>query len=80
MDIKVPPVQVNEGVSIQIKATGKKVPVLLNDKIVVEHTEPEKAPRPKGMEQRLIDKGTFALQAHDTKSKVYYKNIRVKGW
>jgi hypothetical protein len=26
----------------------------------------------------VLDKGTFALQAHDPKSTVRYKNIRVK--
>jgi len=26
----------------------------------------------------VIDKGTFALQAHDPKSTTYYKNIKVK--
>ena len=79
-DIKETPVKDNEWFTMHIKVKGKKVTVLLNDKIVVEYTEPENATRPKGMEQRLIDKGTFALQAHDPKSKVYYKNIRVKGW
>jgi hypothetical protein len=46
----------------------------------VDYTEPENAQRPKGMEQRLISSGTFALQAHDPKSKVYFKNIKVKAW
>ena len=27
---------------------------------------------------RALDKGTFALQAHDPKSKVFFRNIRVK--
>ena len=47
---------------------------------VVDYTEPEGVERPKGMEQRLISSGTFALQGHDPKSKVYFKNIKVKAW
>lgn len=28
--------------------------------------------------ERKLSRGTFALQAHDPKSVVYFKNIRVK--
>ena len=30
------------------------------------------------MAGRVLSSGTFALQGHDPKSKVYYKNILVK--
>ncbi len=79
-DVKETPVKDNEWFTMHIKVKGKLVTILLNDKIVVEYTEPENVQRPKGMEQRLIEKGTFALQAHDPKSKVYFKNIKVKAW
>lgn len=79
-DIRETPVKDNEWFTMHIKVKGKRITVLLNDKIVVDYTEPENVQRPKGMEQRLISSGTFALQAHDPKSKVYFKNIRVKGW
>ncbi len=57
---------------------GKNIKVFINDKKVVDYTEPENAQREKGMEQRLISNGTFALQGHDPKSKVLYKNIKVR--
>ena len=57
---------------------GKNIKVFINDKKVVDYTEPENAQREKGMEQRLISSGTFALQGHDPKSKVLYKNIKVR--
>jgi hypothetical protein len=61
-----------------IKVQGKNVTVKINDKVVVEYTEPENVTRDAGMAQRLISNGTFALQGHDPKSKVYFKNIMVK--
>jgi hypothetical protein len=62
----------------RIKVKGKHVSVFINDRQVVDYTEPEEVKRDKGMEGRLISSGTFALQGHDPKSKVFYKNIMVK--
>lgn len=57
---------------------GKHVTIKLNDKVVVDHQEPDgKEAFNKDFERRL-GSGTFALQAHDPDSTVYYKNIRVK--
>ena len=61
-----------------IKVQGKNVTVKINDQVVMEYTEPENVIRESGMSQRLISNGTFALQGHDPKSKVFYKNILVK--
>ena len=47
-------------------------------KTTAEYTEPENVTRPADMKGRLISKGTFALQGHDPKSRVHYKNIMVK--
>jgi type 1 glutamine amidotransferase len=55
---------------------GKHVVILVDGKKVVDWTEPA-TPDPK-LAARKIDHGTFALQGHDPKSTVYYKNIRVK--
>jgi hypothetical protein len=53
------------------------VTVAVNGKQVVDYTEPEgyRHPRYSG---RDIDHGTFALQAHDPGSVVYYRNIWVR--
>jgi hypothetical protein len=61
-----------------IKVEGKKVTIKVNDKTVVEYTEPAGVARGKGSEGRLISNGTFALQGHDPKSKVFYKDIMVR--
>lgn len=61
-----------------IKVEGKKVTIKLNDKTVVEYTEPDDVKRDAGNAQRLISSGTFALQGHDPNSIVHFKNIMVR--
>jgi len=56
---------------------GDKVTVKVNGRIVLEYTEPPGA-QPGRNYTRKLDQGTFALQAHDPKSVIRYKNIRVK--
>lgn len=77
-DIKEVYVKDKEWYTEYIKVEGKRVIIKINDKTVVDYTEPENPDRPKGMEQRLISSGTFALQAHDPNSVIYYRNIQVK--
>lgn len=64
--------------TLYIKVEGKKVTTKINDKTVVEYTEPDNTAGPKGHPGRVISSGTFALQAHDPKSVVWYKDIMVK--
>lgn len=56
---------------------GNKVTIRVNDKTVVEYTEPNDYQHPK-FAGRKIDHGTFALQAHDPQSTVYFREIWVK--
>ncbi len=77
-DVKEVYVKDNEWYTEEVIVQGKKITIKINDKIVVEYTEPENVTRPKGMEQRLLSSGTFALQGHDPNSKVYFKDIMVK--
>jgi hypothetical protein len=57
---------------------GNNITVFVNGKKVSDWTQPEGWEGPKGNPGRRIDSGTFALQAHDPGSTVYYTNIRVK--
>ena len=67
----------NEWYTETIICQGKKVTIKINDKVVVDYDEP--ADKKAGEDfTRKIDQGTFALQAHDPKSIVHFKNIRVK--
>ena len=61
-----------------IKVDGKHVVVKLNDKTVVDYTEPENYKPAEGQKGHFLSSGTFALQGHDPKSEVHFKNIMVK--
>ncbi|HXI52418.1 MAG TPA: DUF1080 domain-containing protein [Candidatus Saccharimonadales bacterium] len=56
---------------------GNRVTVKVDGKTVLEYNEPPGA-RAGADYTRKIEGGTFALQAHDPKSIIRYKNIRVK--
>lgn len=77
-DVKETFVKDNEWFILHIKVKDKKISVAINDKQVVNYTEPENPQRDEGMKERILSSGTFALQGHDPKSKVFYKNIFVK--
>ena len=77
-DVKEVFVKDNEWFTEYIKVEGKRVIIKLNDKIVVDYTEPAAVQREAGNEGRVISSGTFDLQGHDPNSKVYFKNIMVK--
>ena len=57
---------------------GKNITIKVNDKTLVEYTEPDSVMQEAGSMGRFLDSGTFALQAHDPDSRVYYRNIMVK--
>ena len=61
-----------------IKVQGKNIVIKINDKTVVDFNEPENLPHSGADSLRRISHGTFALQGHDPKSKVYFKNLLVK--
>ncbi|HEY6977234.1 MAG TPA: DUF1080 domain-containing protein [Chitinophagaceae bacterium] len=77
-DVKEVIVKDNEWFTEYIMVQGKRVIIKINDKTVVDYTEPENVQRSKGDEGRVLSSGTFALQGHDPNSKVYFKNIMVK--
>lgn len=68
----------NEWFELYIKVEGKHVITKINGQTITDWTEPDGAVAPEGHPARLISSGTFALQAHDPKSVVYYKDIMVK--
>jgi hypothetical protein len=61
-----------------VKVDGKHIIVKLDDKVVADYTEPDNKPAFSEQFERRLGNGTFALQAHDPNSTVYYKNVRVK--
>jgi hypothetical protein len=75
--IGVTPAQDKKWWTQHIIVKGNKVVVKIDDKTVLEYNEPAGTQPGKDFTRKL-DEGTFALQAHDPKSVVRYKNIRVK--
>ena len=77
-DVKEVYVKDDEWFTEYIKVNGKQVTIKINDKTVVEYTEPDAVNRPAGQDKRMLSSGTFALQGHDPNSIVYFKNIMVR--
>lgn len=75
-DVKENLVKDNEWYNYAITVEGKHIVVKVNDKIAVDYTEPDTLPEGRG--ERHFSSGTFALQGHDPKSVVYFKDIEVK--
>ncbi len=69
-DVKEAPAKDNEWFTQLIIVNGNKITVKVNDKVINEYTVPAEGGK--------LSSGTFALQGHDPKSKVYYKDIMVK--
>jgi hypothetical protein len=61
----------------EIIVKDNTVTVLIDGKTVVQYVEPDGA-QPGKKYTRKLNEGTFALQGHDPKSTIRYKNIRVK--
>jgi hypothetical protein len=61
-----------------VKVDGKHVIIKLNDKVVVDYTEPKDFQPAPGQTDHFLSTGTFALQGHDPNSEVHFKNILVK--
>jgi len=78
VNVSNPPAKDNEWWTQHIIVKGKHIQIKINDKTVVDYTEPENKKAISNQFERRLASGTFALQGHDPKSKVYFRNIRVK--
>ena len=72
------PVKDGEWYDYDIIVDGSHIVVKINGEVTADWTEPEDWQPPKGMAGRMLSPGTFAIQAHDPKSVVHYKDLRVK--
>jgi hypothetical protein len=76
-NLGITPAQDNKWWTQHIIVMGNKVTVKIDGKTVIEYNEPP-GTEPGKEFARKLDEGTFALQAHDPKSVVRFKNVRVK--
>jgi hypothetical protein len=79
-DVAESPARDNEWCHVHIVVCGKQVVIKVDGKTVVDWTEPLGfvLRDPPWYSERKLSSGTFALQAHDPDSTVYFKNIRAK--
>jgi len=78
VDIPNPGLKDNEWYKTSIRVEGRHIIIKINDKITVDYTEPEGKPAFSAEFERRLGDGTFALQAHDPDSKVYFRNLKVR--
>ena len=71
------PAKDNQWWTQTVIVNGRHIIIKVNDEVVVNYTEPKNV---KGGSKggRKLSQGSFALQAHDPGSAVYFRNIRVK--
>ncbi len=77
-DVKDPPSKDNEWFDYYIKVYGKRVIIKVNGEPLVDYNQPENPEHAKDFPGRLINEGTFCLQAHDPGSTAYFKDIYVR--
>lgn len=75
-DVKETFVKDDEWYTEQITVKGKQVTIRINDKVINDYTEPDSVAR--STSGKKLSAGTVALQGHDPKSKVYYKDIMIR--
>ncbi len=70
--------QDNEWFTEYIKVKDNRVIVKVNGIVTVDYTEPENPKREGERVNRVLKGGTFAIQAHDPNSAIFFKDIKVK--
>jgi hypothetical protein len=77
-DVKEVFVKDGDWYTTHIIVKGDHVTVKINGQTVMEYVESKDENRPANAGTKKIDRGTFALQAHDPESVIYYKSVKVK--
>jgi len=77
-DVNVPLAQDNVWYTEHIIVRGDRVVIKIDGRTVVDWTQASDHAAPDRTPGRALSRGTFALQGHDPKSVVHYKNIKVK--
>ena len=80
VNIEEAPAKDNEWFEYRIRVEGNRVQISIDGKTLVDYTEPEgKEAFSKDFERRLSPEGgTIALQCHDPKSIVHFKDLKIK--
>ncbi|MCM8525922.1 MAG: DUF1080 domain-containing protein [Lentisphaeraceae bacterium] len=79
-DVAESPVDETKWFTMKVRVEGKRIQIWVNGKQTADYTEPENPERPKNRIGRLLNPngGYIALQAHDTKSVWYFKEVKIR--
>ena len=79
-DLHESPVNENQWFKMKIRAQNKHIVISVDDRVVVDYTEPTPVTPPQGMPGRKWNPrgGAIALQGHDPTSVYYFKEIRIR--
>src|SRR5690606_41751849 len=69
---------VDEWFTEYINVDRDRVIIKVNDIVTVDYTQPENPKREGERVNRILKGGTFAIQAHDPGSIIYFKEIKVR--
>lgn len=72
------PVRDNVWFTMYIKVVGRRVQIRVNQFLLVDYIEPDKPVRGADAVDNVLSHGTFALQGHDPRSTVCFRNIYVR--
>lgn len=64
--------------TLTVRVEGKHVTTFVGAEKTADYTEESPIVRKKGLEQRFLASGTFALQGHDPESEVHFRSIKVR--
>lgn len=80
VDVTESPVDEREWFEMLIRVEGKRIRVSIEGKQVIDYTEPDDVKRPADRKGRVLQPGGggIALQAHDTESVWYFKEVAVR--
>jgi len=67
------PAEDDEWYEHRITVKGKNIRIHINGELVIDYTEPQGV-----TELRKLSSGAIALQSHDPKSVVYFRNLRIR--
>ena len=77
-DVSDPGVKDDQWYTQEIIVEGNRIVLKLDGKTMVDYVEPKNSPAFSKDFERRLGEGTFALQAHDPDSKVFFRNISVR--
>ncbi len=72
------PVADGEWFEYAVRVEGRRITISINGRVTTDWTEPENWTPPANMPGRRLSAGTIALQGHDPKSTIWYRNLRIR--